>query len=387
MMIKKKIMLAALILSTSLAGQAATRLTALPEKGDVRIDMTSSIPLFEEDRILTLQKGDNDVTFAWNGVIVDPSSIRITLLSPKSKVTLVNSRTQIGSKSITWKLNSTAALEQKIRISYLLGKIDYVTEYRAETDEQEKNLTINAYVVFRNFSGQKLQDADLAAAGGKKIYTSLDNQETKKVKTGIYKVPIKKTLLWDSSRITWEPKKATGNVAIPLYYHLQNNKSNGLGLRLNSGKIRVYQASKMGNEVFLGEDTFPLTPKGSDAKFTIGSSRDVQVTQKQTKRTHTNIRRNNNNRVVLHDEDVEYTVTIKNFKNKTSAITLLERFNKDHRYARLRQNITSSAKDKKGKKIAVQEEFRGIKDSRFTLDLPAKSEVTLTIRYTLKNCL
>jgi hypothetical protein len=65
-----------LIICSSVA-EARVKLVALPERENVIIRLDNpSFTLIEEERILTLQKGLNQVDFSWKGVRIDTDSIK-----------------------------------------------------------------------------------------------------------------------------------------------------------------------------------------------------------------------------------------------------------------------------------------------------------------------
>ena len=63
----------------------------MPERATTTIRLDNpQYTLIEEERILTLQRGINKVDFSWNGVSIDPDSIRLAILSHPDEVTLLN---------------------------------------------------------------------------------------------------------------------------------------------------------------------------------------------------------------------------------------------------------------------------------------------------------
>ena len=71
--------------------EARIKLVALPERATtiIRLD-NPQFTLIEEERVLTLQHGFNKVDFSWNGVSIDPDSIRLAILTHAKDVTLLN---------------------------------------------------------------------------------------------------------------------------------------------------------------------------------------------------------------------------------------------------------------------------------------------------------
>jgi len=63
---------------------------------------------------------------------------------------------------------------------------------------------------------------------------------------------------------------------------------------------------------------------GEKTEVYIGDSRDIVVTQQKMKDQRINLRRNNNNQVVLYDTDEEIQAKIENFKDGPAVLTLIQ---------------------------------------------------------------
>jgi hypothetical protein len=124
-------------------------------------------------------------------------------------------------------------------------------------------------------------------------------------------------------------------VGIPLSYVITNSKPAKLGTHtMLPGKVRIFmktkeqpaaEGEKPGEGVaFTGEDWAQLTAVDREMKLFIGQSRDVKVTQRKTKDDKTNIRRNNNNQIVLNDTDEVFKIEIENFKKTPVDLVVVE---------------------------------------------------------------
>jgi hypothetical protein len=152
--------LALALISTNAA--ARTKLVALPERAAtiIRLDNPAHT-LVEEERVLTLQKGPNQIDFSWAAVRIDPDSIRIRVLSHPDKVRLISVSYPPGEAALTWNIYSDGAWEENVRISYLLTGIDRLIEYKALTAKDESKLDLNSLLVLRNFSGEDFGAANV----------------------------------------------------------------------------------------------------------------------------------------------------------------------------------------------------------------------------------
>ncbi len=306
---------------------ARIKMVALPERGqtDIRLDNPSAT-LIEEERVLTLQQGLNKVDFSWKGVAIDSDSIRLTVLGHPNDVTLLNVSYPPNEAALVWEISCKTAVEEKVRISYLLSNIDRLVTYKMVADKAETQVDLKSFLILRNFSGEDFANARVLLDYGEAFERGIQHEETKQLlflKAG--NVPIEKTWTFDAAKKPWDPEKVSGNVGIPVSYVIKNTQESGLGkFALNGGKARVFQNDGSGSTIILGEDRSGLVPVGEDMEIQIGDSRDIVVTQKKMTEKQINIRRNKKNQIVLYDTDELITATIENFKDTPAKLTLIQ---------------------------------------------------------------
>jgi hypothetical protein len=305
---------------------ARVKMVALPERGDVVIRLDNpSATLIEEERVVSLAKGLNRVDFSWNGVNIDPDSIRLLLGHP-DKVRLLNVSYPPDEAALVWEISSAEAREEKIRVSYLLSGIDRLYAYKALADEAESRVLLRGHMILRNFSGEDFQRATLASGIGDPLTVESRHEETKRVvmleNAG---VPITKVWTFDAAVQPWDPDRVAGNVGIPVSYRFENTAAAGLGRHaLPGGKVRVFQEEAGGGSLFLGEDRIDGAAPGDRVDIRIGDSRDLLVTQHKTAEKRINVKRNKKNRIVLYDQEEEVRAKIENFKKSSARLTLIE---------------------------------------------------------------
>ena len=317
--------------------EARVKLVALPERARMTVSLNHpTSTLVEEERILTLQKGINQVDFSWQGVNIDSSSIQIRILTHPDDVTLLHTSYPPQENALIWALSSPKAGEERVRISYLLQGLNREIVYKAVADPQEKSLTLRNYLRLRNDSGEDFQNAEITVGYGEKFKKSIAHQEILEVMSErIEALPIKKVLTWDSKQQPWDPEYEKSTVGIPLSYVLKNDKASKLGEHtLLPGKARIFMKTKehatdagegSGEGVaFTGEDWAALTPIDRDLKLYIGQSREVKVTHRKIKEDRNNIRRNDANQIVLYDTDEVYKIEIENFKKTSVNLVIVE---------------------------------------------------------------
>lgn len=307
--------------------EARIKMVALPERSTtiLRLD-NPHYTLIEEERVLTLQQGLNKVDFSWNGVSIDPDSIRLEILTHPKEVILLNVSYPPNEAALVWEISSAGAWEERIRVSYLLSNIDRLVTYKAVADQKETGVDFKSHLILRNFSGEDFDNAHVHLDYGQAFERGILHEETKQllfVSAGF--VPIEKVWRWDSQLQQWDPEKVDENIGIPVSYRIKNDKKTGFGQNAFSvGKVRVYQQDGHQSTIFLGEDNSPIVPVGEDMKIYIGDSRDIVVTQRKMVDKQTNIRRNNGGGIVLYDNEEQIVAKIENFKDSKAILTLVQ---------------------------------------------------------------
>jgi len=373
--IVKKILIftaiAGIFLSASIS-IARTKLVALPERADVVIRLDNpNYTLVEEERILTLQKGTNQVDFSWTGVSIDPDSIRVKIISHPEEVKVISVSYPPEENSLVWQIYSPQPYEEKIRISYLLKNIDRLITYKAIANKDETNVILQSFLILRNFSGEDFSMAKILLDYGETFEKSVSHEETKQMLLFTKQnIQIEKKLTFDARKLPWDPEKVTGNVGIPVTYEIKNEKKSGLGdFALWGGKARVFQDDGKGSTIFLGEDNASFTPPGEKCSLYIGDSRDIVVTQRKIKEIKINIRKNADNQIILYDTDEIIKAEIENFKDAPVMLTLI-------------QNIPG---EWDMEETSHQYEKEDANTLKFNVNLKPKAKETVTFHYHRRN--
>jgi hypothetical protein len=316
-----------LLVLMSLTAHARIKLVSLPEREDVVIRLENrQATLVEEERVLTLQKGVNQVDFSWKGVGIDPDSIRLIILSHPDRVKLLNVSYPPSESALVWEIASEEAWEEKVRVSYLLKGIDSLIAYKALANKAEKQIGLSSYLILRNFSGEDFQQARVYLDFGEPFEQNTVHEQTQQML--LYtatEVPIEKVWTFDAQIQPWDPTRLEVNVGIPVSYRLKNIKENRLGnFALPQGKVRVFQEDGHESTIFLGEDRIDYVPAGEKSMIRIGDSRDIVITQQKMHAKNINVRRNKENMVVLYDTDEKIYAKIENFKDQPAVLTMIQ---------------------------------------------------------------
>ena len=349
------------------AAHARVKLVALPERARVVVSLTNpEATLVEEERVVTLQKGINQVDFSWQAVNIDPASIQVRMLKDPAKVLVLNTSYPPNETALIWEISSPEAQEERVRISYLLQGISRDIVYKAVAEPGEKSLALRNYLRLRNDSGEDFTDAEIRIGYGADFTRSIENGEVLELLSErLDNVAVRKELRWDAALQPWDPEYQKQTIGLPLSYVIKNDAGSKLGAHtFLPGKARLFiKTGATGDGVaFTGEDWVELTPVDRELRLSIGQSRDVKVTQRKMKDEKTNIRRNVWNQNVLWDTDEEYKVEVENFKKAPAELVVVE-----HIPGYWRMVKTSDAFDRKD---AFTIEYR--------LTLPQESKKTIT---------
>jgi len=290
--------------------------------------------------------------------------------------------------TLVWSVYSDRAGSERAEISYLTNQIGWHAEYVAVVNEADTRLDMDGWVSLDNRSGATYENArlklvagdvrrvgDVPAARGMPremamemkappqfeerdffeyhIYVldapaTVADRETKQLALfPSAEAGVKKILTYDGSR------DAT-KVAVQLEF--ENSRTNGLGMALPGGKVRVYKEDADGALEFAGEDRIDHTPRDEQVRLTVGNSFDVVG-----ERTRTDYRK-----VGSRTQEEKFEIQIRNHKDEQVQVTVVEHLFGDW-------------------KILSAEPSYEKKDSHtveFPVSIPADGEVTVT--YTVR---
>jgi hypothetical protein len=306
---------------------ARTKLFALPERGVASIVMDQpGVALVEEERVLSLQQGLNQVDFSWSGVRLDPDSIRIAIINPPGSATLLKVNYPPDESALIWDIAAKKADRVTVVISYLLNALDRLATYQGSINQGETLLELSSFVVVRNFSGESFSSAKVLMPPAQELSLDLAHGQTiRHLAYTIASIPVEKVWIFDAARHLWERGQAQDADGLPVSYRIVNNRASNLGLQpLMPGKIRIFGQDGKGESLFIGESSLGFTPLEEAALVSIGQSRDVVVTQHKMQETRVNEKKNTRGRVVLYDTDEIIEAKIENFKDQPAVIMLVQ---------------------------------------------------------------
>lgn len=299
---------------------ARIKLITLPKRERVEIQLDHPhVTLVEEERIVPLLEGVNQVDFAWANTAIDPDSIQFRALTDPGQVKVLSVSYPPNENALVWQVSATKSGPAKVRISYMIGRLDKSFEYRAVASHDEKTLVLAQYIRLHNLANEDFGDAGLWAGFGEHFLRPIGINETKQVLSAKFRdVPILKTYTCDPSRFDYLDR-GKNQLRVPMHYVLENDKDHGLGqFPLMKGKARIFQQDGRGGVAFVGEDWGRFTPIDDRMKLYLGLARDIVVIR--------TIERNQRQRLGgnLYNHDVIVKYEIENFKDTPAVLDVTE---------------------------------------------------------------
>ncbi len=306
---------------------ARVKLITLPVRERVEIQLDhASATLVEEERVVPLVAGTNQVDFSWANTNIDPGTIVFRVVGYEGDiagkapaVNVLSVSYPPGENALVWDVSSTHSGPVRVRISYLLGGLDKSYNYRAVTEHDESTLALSRYIRVKNFANEQYDDTQIHAGLGDKFSKPIGINETKEMLVErIARVPITKTYTCDPAQFGYTDQ-AQKKLRVPMHYVLTNNSANGLGGEaMPYGKVRIFQKDSTGTTAFIGEDWGAFTPIDDRMRLYLGVAQDVVVKRTIERRDRTKVGGN------LSHYDVVVKYEIENFKDKPVVLNVAE---------------------------------------------------------------
>jgi hypothetical protein len=309
---------------------ARVKLITLPVRERVEIQLdNASATLVEEERIVPLVKGENQVDFSWANTQIDPNTIVFRVVAPVGDrpagekpldVKVLSVSYPPNESALVWSIGSSDSGSARVRISYLLGNLSKSFNYRAVASKDEKSLVLSEYMRLQNFANEEFGSTSLFAGYGKSFLKPIGLNETKEMLVQKFeKVPVKKTYTANLAEFGWLDQ-AQQKLRVPMHYVLKNDKANQLGVHpLPHGKVRIFiDGGGEGGTAFLGEDWGRFTPIDDEMKLYLGVAQDIVIkrTIEKNERKH----KSGN----LFDQEVIVKFEIENFKDQAVTLDVVE---------------------------------------------------------------
>ncbi|MGA2032336.1 MAG: hypothetical protein ABSG68_08785 [Thermoguttaceae bacterium] len=268
---------AALVLTLTAAAQARIKLTTLPERESVRVDIQNGrYTLVEEERTVNLQAGRNQVDFSWANINIDKDSIVFRVIRATGEVNVLNTNYPPNENALFWTVSAEQAGPAVIRISYLIGNMAAEPSYQGIVENDEKKLLMQVYMTVSNTSGENFGECTVQPGVGKTTVRYFNDGERKRMLAAKFaEVSIAKRFVFDA---TVDQQRTR------MYYRLLNDKENQMGaFPLPYGKVRLFikepkaDGDAVRSQAFLGEDWAQYTPLFAPLDLYVGAAQDVKV--------------------------------------------------------------------------------------------------------------
>jgi hypothetical protein len=307
------------------AAEARVKLITLPVRERVEIQLdNAAATLVEEERVVPLVKGENQVDFSWANTQIDPNTIVFRVVAPVGEkmldVKVLSVSYPPNEAALIWTVGSSNSGSARVRISYLLGNLTKSFNYRAIASKDEKTLVLNEYMRLQNFANEEFGDTNLFAGYGKTFLKPVGLNETKEMLVQKFdKVPIKKTYTCNVAEFGWLDQPQN-KLRVPMHYVLKNDKANQLGAHpLPYGKVRIFiDSGGESGTAFLGEDWGRFTPIDDEMKLYLGVAQDIVVKRTIEKNERKHVSGN------LFHQEVILKYEIENFKDQAVTLDVVE---------------------------------------------------------------
>ncbi|MGB2753920.1 MAG: hypothetical protein WBD75_10945 [Phycisphaerae bacterium] len=305
------------------SADARIKLATLPVRSRVEIQLdNANATLVEEERVVTLLKGTNQIDFSWSNTQIDKYTILFRPLEVGDTVRVIHVAYPPGENALVWQVFADKAGPVRVRISYLIGNLNRTFSYRATAEFDESSLTLRNYIRVWNFSGEEFGPSGVWAGIGQYFRKEMGLQESKEMLLEKFlKVPIKKQFIfnWRTGQpVPDEPFQKY----VTMHYVLKNDEANQLGkFPLPYGKVRIFQKDGRGGEAFTGEDWGQFTPIDDEMKLYLGLARDVKV--ERTVKSNKNHAVHGN----LYHQEVIVQYKVQNFKKDAAVLDIEEDMN------------------------------------------------------------
>ena len=227
--------------------------------------------------------------------------------------------------TLRWLLQSSAAGEQQVELTYLAGGMNWAADYNLLLSQDENSLDLSGWVTLNNRSGKAFANArlklvagdihrvesqvmmaeareeafDMAGRGGgveqRALYeyqlyeidrdVSIGNNETKQIEfVNSSGIAARNFYIFDKSPqfgAYYSPIDYPEGFGVDTsndvqtYLEFNTGEASGLGADLPAGRIRVYQQDVDGAGLLIGENMIDHTPEGEDVQILLGSTFDL----------------------------------------------------------------------------------------------------------------
>lgn len=298
--------------------------------------------LLVEGTLLNAQGGDVILKTKEDQIRVVKSAVLESIIFPSLPQGLITKPT------LVWLLDSKKGGKQNAEISYLTKGVNWHAEYVAVVNDKDTALDLAGWVSIENNSGATYDQAKIKLIAGdvnvvqpsrlhKADYSGLmlaeaaapQFEEKEFFEYHLYTLQrpatikdrqIKQLSLFSPQTASvvklfiYDGQQNGNKVNVKL--ELKNSTSNGLGMPLPQGKVRVYKKDSDEAQEFIGEDKIDHTPKDEMIRLLMGNAFDI--TGERIVKDSRQISKNSRQQTI--------EITLRNHKKENVNITIVEHF-------------------------------------------------------------
>ncbi len=249
--------------------------------------------------------------------------------------------------TLFWIYDADKAGRFNCRVGYQTGGLSWTAEYVGLLSGDENSLDLSGWSSITNNSGKTYKNATLKLVAGDinratspprilakgmamaEMATGAGFEEKAFFEYHMYTLPrratvadkeIKQISLFEPARTTvdklfvYRPDRHPSDVEVRLKFI--NSESDGLGMPLPAGRIRLFKADDDGAMILLGEDRIDHTPKDEEVTVKVGNAFDIVAEQKLISQQ----------RVSAKVEDRQYEIELRNRKEADVMVTVEKSF-------------------------------------------------------------
>ena len=309
-----------------------------------------------------------------------------------------------------------AAAPQDLTLNYLTTGLSWDANYVAQLSADSKSMILNGWVSLTNHSGVDYQNAQLQVVAGdvhtvavaqpirERAYKSgavfgdtlsaapnsimveeniadyhlytlpratdvLDNQTKQVSLLEANDVGVQKIYTFDNQL---RPGTEIKNIKPQVKLRFKNTKENKLGIALPRGVVRLYQADKKGDLIFVGEDRIGHVGNLEEVNLNMGKAFDISADAKLVSHSEgwKAVRRNSGMGTdeIGYDENT-YAITVKNGTSEPVIVSVIENFG---------NNWTITTENKPSSQPTAQQ-------AKWELSVPAEETALLTYTVQTEN--
>lgn len=299
----------------------AADLATVTPLADAEIVLTRQAGAFvRHETAVDLQPGENRFALDFARLGLDPASVRLTVIEPRSGVTSLGRETPAEEPgTLVWHLQAEAAGRARLRLTYALKGLETALHYQARLQPAGAGLQLQAVLAVTNNSRLELSQARVTVAPGQQISTDLrPGQTVQQTLFTLAPVAYETRCLYDFTRF-----KDTVRMMLVLP---RSDDSPASRQALPAGKLRVLAPGGSGPGTLVGETTLPYVPPGEKVDINLGVVPEVTVVRTKLKSEQTNVRTDVYKKLALYDLVEDWQLEFQHHRSGPITLVVHERF-------------------------------------------------------------